>query len=215
MREVERNLRPETADQDTASHSSEEFVKKKRPELSDLESELKRVRYRARYRNVLQSTVFTLVTVAAVAILVATLWMPVLQIYGTSMTPTLSDGDIVLSHKTSHLKQGDVVAFYYNNRILVKRFIAGPGDWVDIDKEGNVFVNGKQLDEPYVSEKSLGETNIDLPYQVPEKRVFVLGDHRSVSIDSRNSSVGCVSDDQIVGALVFKVWPLKGFGLVR
>lgn len=107
------------------------------------------------------------------------------------------------------------MAFYYNNRILVKRFIAGPGDWVDIDKEGNVFVNGKQLDEPYVSEKSLGETNIDLPYQVPEKRVFVLGDHRSVSIDSRNSSVGCISDDQIVGALVFKVWPLKGFGLVR
>lgn len=193
----------------------EDSEEKRRPALSDLESELKRERYRTRYMSVVRSTVFTLITVAAVAILIATLWMPVLQIYGTSMAPTLTDGDIVVSRKTTNLKQGDVVAFYYNNRILVKRFIAGPGDWVDIDEEGNVYVNGELLNEPYISEKSKGETNIELPYQVPESRIFVMGDHRSVSIDSRNSSVGCVADEQIVGELIFKVWPLQGFGLVK
>ncbi len=204
----------ETPQQEDIQNDSE-TDKKKRPELSELESELERERYKTRYRSVFRSTVFTLVTVAAIAILVATLWMPVLQIYGTSMTPTLNDGDIVLSYKTSNLKRGDVVAFYYNNRILVKRFIAGPGDWVDMDDQGNVYVNGDLLDEPYVSDKSLGETNIELPYQVPDSRIFVLGDHRTVSIDSRNSSVGCVSNDQIVGELIFRVWPLKGFGLVK
>ena len=206
--------RKDMASEDSTDQK-EEKAHKKRPALSELESELKRERYKTRYRSVLRSTVFTLVTVAAVAILVATLWMPVLQIYGTSMSPTLEDRDIVVSRKTSNLKQGDVVAFYYNNRILVKRFIAGPGDWVDIDQEGNVYVNGEALNEPYVVEKSIGETNIDLPYQVPENKIFVMGDHRTVSVDSRNASVGCVSDDQIVGELVFKVWPLKGFGLVK
>lgn len=186
-----------------------------KPELKDLESELKRERYRTRYLSVVRSTIFTLITVAAVAILVATLWMPVLQIYGTSMAPTLTDGDIVVSRKTTNLQPGDVVAFYYNNRILVKRFIAGPGDWVDIDENGVVYVNGVMLEEKYVSEKAPGDINIELPYQVPESRIFVLGDHRSVSIDSRNSAVGCVADEQIVGQLVFKVWPMSGFGFVK
>ena len=189
--------------------------KKRRPELSDLESELKRERYRARYRRTIRSTVFTLVTVAAVAILIATLWMPVLQIYGSSMTPTLEDGDIVVSKKTTHLNYGDIVAFYYNNRLLVKRYIAGPGDWVDIDKEGRLYLNGELLDEPYVDDYDFGETNIELPYQVPESRIFVVGDHRSVSIDSRNAAVGCISNDQIVGALIFRVWPLEVFGIVK
>ena len=189
--------------------------KKQKPALSDLESELKRERYRARYRRTIRSTIFTLVTVAAVAILIATLWMPVLQIYGSSMTPTLEDGDIVVSRKTSHLKYGDIVAFYYNNRLLVKRYIAGPGDWVDIDKQGRVYLNGEMLDEPYVDEYDFGETNIELPYQVPESRIFVMGDHRSVSIDSRNGAVGCISNDQIVGALVFRVWPIEYFGIVK
>ena len=146
-----------------------------RPPLKELEGELQRERHKIRYRRVLRSTVFTLVTVAAVAILVATLWMPVLQIYGASMTPTLTDGDIVISRKVKNLKQGDIVAFYYNNRILVKRYIANAGDWVDIDEEGNVYVNGELLDEPYVFEKALGECTIELPYQVPENRIFVLG----------------------------------------
>ena len=187
----------------------------RRPELKDLESELQRERYKIRYRRVLRSTVFTLVTVAAIAILVATLWMPVLQIYGASMTPTLTDGDIVISRKVRNLKQGDIVAFYYNNRILVKRYIASAGDWVDIDEDGNVYVNGELLNEPYVYEKALGECNIELPYQVPENRIFVLGDHRSVSIDSRSSSVGCVAEDQIVGELVFCVWPFNNMGIIK
>ena len=187
----------------------------KRPPLKDLEGELQRERYKTRYRRVLRSTVFTLVTVAAVAILVATLWMPVLQIYGASMTPTLTDGDIVISRKVRNLKQGDIVAFYYNNRILVKRYIASAGDWVNIDEDGNVYVNNELLDEPYVEEKALGECNIELPYQVPENRIFVLGDHRSVSVDSRSASVGCVAEDQIVGELVFCVWPFSNLGIVK
>ena len=186
-----------------------------RPPLKELESELQRERYKIRYRRVLRSTVFTLVTVAAIAILVATLCMPVLQIYGASMTPTLTDGDIVISRKVRNLKQGDIVAFYYNNRILVKRYIANAGDWVDIDEDGNVYVNGELLNEPYVYEKALGECNIELPYQVPENRIFVLGDHRSVSIDSRSSSVGCVAEDQIVGELVCCVWPFSNLGVIR
>ena len=202
----------------TPDSTDEKNNKKKnltRPPLKDLEGELQRERYKLRYRRVLRSTVFTLVTVAAVAILVATLWMPVLQIYGASMTPTLTDGDIVISRKVKNLKQGDIVAFYYNNRILVKRYIANAGDWVDIDEEGNVYVNGELLDEPYVFEKALGECTIELPYQVPENRIFVLGDHRSVSVDSRSASVGCVAEDQIVGELVFCVWPFSNLGIVK
>lgn len=187
----------------------------KRPAISDLQGELKHERYKTRYFRVLRSTIFTLITVGAAAILVATLWMPVLQMYGTSMTPSLEDGDIVISHKSRNLQQGDIVAFYYNNRILVKRYIASAGDWVDIDEEGNVSINNVPLDESYVSEKALGECDIELPYQVPEDRIFVLGDHRSVSIDSRSKSVGCVSEDQIVGKLVFCVWPLRNFGFVK
>ena len=188
---------------------------RRRAELPELESELKRERYRTRYIYTIRSTIFTLVTVAAAAVLIATLWMPVLQIYGSSMTPTLEDGDVVVSRKTGAMEQGDVIAFYYNNRLLVKRYIAGPGDWVDMDREGRVYVNGAQLEEPYVDEYDYGETNIEFPYQVPESRIFVMGDHRSVSIDSRNSAVGCISKDQIVGALVLRVWPLKMFGLVK
>ena len=187
----------------------------KRPPLKDLEGELQRERYKTRYRRVLRSTVFTLVTVAAVAILVATLWMPVLQIYGASMTPTLTDGDIVISRKVRNLKQGDIVAFYYNNRILVKRYIASAGDWVNIDEDGNVYVNNELLDEPYVEEKALGECNIELPYQVPEGKIFVMGDNRLVSIDSRNTSIGCISEEQIVGKIVFRVWPFAQFGAVH
>ena len=144
--------------------------------------------------------------------LVATLWLPVLQIYGSSMVPTLYDGDIVVSWKSSNFSTGDVVAFYYNNRILVKRFIAGPGDWVDIDRDGTVYVNEQEIDEPYVAEKALGECDIDLPYQVPETKIFVMGDNRGVSVDSRSRSIGCVAYEDIVGRLVFRVWPLQAFG---
>lgn len=187
---------------------------KNAPDISQLEAELSRIKYRKKYGRVMKSTVFTLITVAAIAILVATLWMPVLQIYGVSMTPTLTDGDIVISVRTGELKQGDIVAFYYNNKILVKRVIAAAGDVVDIKEDGTVFVNGKELNEPYLAEKAFGECNIELPYQVPESRIFVMGDHRSVSVDSRNKSVGCVAEEQVVGKLVFRVWPFDVFGKI-
>lgn len=152
---------------------------------------------------------------AAAAILVATLWMPVLRIYGTSMVPTLEDGQIVVSVKSSSFEPGEIVAFYHGNKLLIKRFIAGPADWVDIDADGNVSVNGTVLDEPYIAEKAYGETNITLPYQVPDNRYFLMGDNRDVSVDSRNTAVGCVSDEQIVGRVVFCIWPLSQFGPVQ
>lgn len=184
------------------------------PELSQLEEELSRVKYQKRYKRVLTSTVSTLIVVAGVAVLIATLLMPVLQIYGTSMSPTLYDGDIIATIKTTEFEPGDVVAFYYNNKILVKRVIAMSGQWVDMDEDGNVYVNDVLLDEPYLVERAFGECDIKLPYQVPENRIFVMGDHRSVSVDSRSTTVGCVAEEQLVGKLVFRVWPLKDMGPV-
>ena len=182
------------------------------PSTEELEQELHRVRYRKNYASVLRSTVYTLITVSAIAVLVAVLLLPVLRIYGTSMSPALTEGDIVISLKGSSFKTGDVIAFYYNNKVLVKRVIANTGDWVDIDKEGNVYVNNVLIEEPYLTERAFGECNIDLPYQVPESRIFVMGDNRSVSVDSRNTAVGCVAEEQIVGKIVFCVWPFSHFG---
>lgn len=179
------------------------------PELEQLKNELGRERYRRRYFSVIRSTVYMLITVAAVAVLVATLWMPVLRIYGHSMSPTLDEGEIVLTWKTSQFQAGDTVAFYYNNKILVKRVIGVAGDWVDIDADGNVSVNRVPLEEPYVQELALGECNIELPYQVPDGRLFVMGDNRASSVDSRNTAVGCVAEEQLVGRIVMTVWPLS------
>ena len=184
------------------------------PSLEQIENERKRLRYRSRYGRTLKSTIAILMVVAAAAVLVATLWMPVLRIYGSSMVPTLSDGQIVVSVKTTDFRPGDIAAFYHGNKLLIKRYIAGPSDWVNIDNDGNVFINGVELDEPYLTEKAFGETNIDLPYQVPDKRYFLMGDNRDVSIDSRNTAVGCVAADQIVGKVVFRIWPLREFGPV-
>ena len=186
-----------------------------RPSVAQIEDEIRRLNYRKRYRSVLRSTIYALITVAAVAILIATLWMPVLQIYGGSMSPTLVDGNIVVSVKTSDLQPGDIVAFYYNNKILVKRVIASSGDWFNLAEDGTVFVNGKELVEPYLEEKAFGDCDIELPYQVPESRIFVMGDHRSVSVDSRNTTIGCIAEEQIVGRLVFCLWPLADFGILR
>ena len=189
--------------------------KRDMPSVKQLEAELGRVKYKSRYRTDLRSTVYTLITVAAIAILVATLWLPVLQIYGSSMTPSLQDGEIIFSVKTSDFELGDIVAFYYNNKILVKRIICGPGDWINIEEDGTVFVNDEMLDEPYVYEKSLGDCNIEMPFQVPDGRYFVMGDHRSTSVDSRNTAVGCVSQEQIVGRIMFRVWPFSRMGVVK
>ena len=186
-----------------------------RPTVEDLETELNRVRYHSRYQTVLRSTVYSLITVAAVAVLVATLWLPVLRIYGNSMTPTLQDGQIVFSVKTRNMSRGDIVAFYYNNKVLIKRVIASAGDWVDIDADGTVYVNDEELIEPYIKEKSLGDADIAFPYQVPDGKYFVLGDHRETSADSRHTTVGCIDPEQLVGKIVFCVWPMDRFGAVE
>lgn len=185
------------------------------PQTGELTQAVKRERYLHRFRMTIRSTFLSLVVVAAVAVLVAVLLLPILRIYGKSMNGTLDSGDIVVSVKSTSLETGDIVAFYYNNNILVKRVMANPGDWVDIDKEGNVYVNNNLIDEPYLEEKAYGETNIELPYQVPEGKIFVMGDNRSVSIDSRNTSIGCIAEEQIVGKIVFRVWPFMQFGAVH
>ena len=185
------------------------------PTTEQIEQERNRLRHQRRYSKTLKSTIAILVVVAALSVLVATLWMPVLRIYGASMVPTLEDGQIVVSVKSSSFESGDIVAFYQGNKLLIKRFIAGPADWVDIDADGNVSVNGTVLDEPYITEKAYGETNIELPYQVPDKRYFLMGDNRDVSVDSRNTAVGCVSDEQIVGKVIFRIWPLSKLGPVK
>ena len=185
------------------------------PTAEQIEKERARLRHKSRYSRTLRSTIAILVVVAAVAVLVATLWMPVLRIYGSSMAPTLNDGQIVISLKTTDFKTGDIAAFYYGNKLLIKRYIAGASDWVYIDENGTVSVNSIELDEPYLAEKAFGQTNIELPYQVPDKRYFLMGDNRESSVDSRNTAVGCASDDQIVGKVVFCIWPLDRFGPVR
>lgn len=187
----------------------------KYPTAEEVEKELQRVYYKERYGKTLRSTIYALITVAAIAVLTATLLLPVLQIHGTSMAPTVTDGELVISVKGSDYDKQDVVAFYYNNKILVKRVIANPGEWVDIDAYGNVTVNGERLNEPYLMDKALGECDIILPYQVPEGRVFVMGDHRSVSVDSRSSAVGCVAEEQVVGKLAIRIWPLNKIGTIE
>ena len=185
------------------------------PDTDVLTEAVKRDRYIHRFRATVRSTFLSLVVVAAAAVLVAVLLLPILKIYGRSMSATLDSGDIVVSIKGTEMQTGDIVAFYYNNNILVKRVIANSGDWVDLDEDGTVYVNNVKVDEPYLDEKAYGETNIELPYQVPEGKTFVMGDNRAVSIDSRNTSIGCISEEQIVGKIVVRVWPLYRFGAVH
>ena len=185
------------------------------PSVELLEGELKRTQYNRRYRRTLRTTIFSLLLVAAAAVIIAVLLLPVLQISGSSMENTLMDGDLVISLNNGKYKTGDVIGFYYNNVVLIKRVIATSGDWVDIAEDGTVTVNGVALDEPYVAEKAQGECNINLPYQVPQGKCFVLGDNRTASIDSRNTAVGCISNDVVVGRLLARIWPLKSFTILN
>lgn len=181
------------------------------PSLDILKKELTRERYKRRFRRILRSTVNALIVVAAIAALIATLVLPVLQIAGTSMEPSLNDGDIVVLVKTDRLHTGDLCAFYYSNKILIKRIIGVPGDVLWINEDGTVYLNGAELEEPYVSEKSLGECDTDFPYQVPENHYYMMGDHRETSIDSRSSVIGCIAEDQIIGKILFRIWPMTDF----
>lgn len=185
------------------------------PTSTEVEKEVEREQYKRRYKRTMRSTIFSLITAAAAAVLVATLWLPVLRIYGSSMEPTLEEGQIVLSVKDGNLESGDIIAFYYGNKVLLKRFIAGPGSWVEILEDGTVLVDGVILEEPYLIDKAYGVCDLEFPYQVPEGSYFVMGDQRSVSIDSRHSTVGCITEEQVVGKIVFRVWPIEVFGQVE
>lgn len=185
------------------------------PNSTEVEQELKREQYKSKYKRTLRSTVFALITASAAAVLVATLWLPVLQIFGSSMSPTLQEGEIVVSVKVEDMKPGDIVAFYYGNKVLIKRYIAGAGSWIDIQADGTVLVDGNVLEEPYLQEKHFGICDLEFPYQVPEGTYFLMGDHRETSVDSRHSSVGCISGEDIVGKIVYRVWPMEVFGTVN
>ena len=180
-----------------------------------LRRELFREKYIKHYGRTLLSTVGILLCAAATAVLLASFCLPMLQVYGSSMSPTLEEGDVLVSVKQQDFQSGDILAFYYGNKLLVKRYIAGAGDWVRIAEDGTVFVNDREIDEPYVREKMAGETDVQFPYQVPEGKIFVLGDCRSVSVDSRVSAIGCVSEEQIVGRIVFRLWPLRKVGRIH
>ena len=185
------------------------------PDSENLTRAVRREKYMHRFRLTVRSTFLSLVVVAAAAVLVAVLLLPILRIYGKSMSGTLNAGDIVVSVKSSRMETGDIVAFYYNNNILVKRVIGHQSDMIDMDNDGTVYVNGVEQEEPYLNERAYGETNIELPYQVPAGKIFVMGDNRATSIDSRNTSIGCVAEEQVVGKIVFRIWPLADFGPVH
>lgn len=185
------------------------------PTSQEVEQELKRENYKHRYRKTLKSTIFALITAAAAAVLVATLLLPVLQIYGSSMSPTLEEKQIVVSVKDKELEAGDIVAFYYGSKVLIKRYIAGPGDWVDVLEDGTILVNGDLLDEPYIENKHYGVSDLEYPYQVPEGTYFLVGDQRETSVDSRHSTVGCVSREDIIGKIIFRAWPFDVVGTLK
>lgn len=191
---------------------TEEKLAERYPTAEQLETEIRRRRYRRGYVRLLYNTFASLIVVAAAAVLISTLFLPVLRVTGSSMMPTLQNDELIVCRKRSDFKSGDIVAFYYNNKILLKRVIGVSGDIIDIDTDGTVYVNGEELEEPYLNEKALGECDIELPYQVPDERIFVMGDHRATSVDSRSTAVGCIAEEAVVGRVMFRIWPFSEIG---
>ena len=184
------------------------------PSLAEIQRERKRIRRGTYYRQALQSTISVLIVVAAIAVLIATLFLPILQISGDSMSPTLEHDDIVVLLKTKDFDRGDLIGFYYQGKILLKRVIALPEDIVVIDGEGNVYINEELLEEPYITDKGLSDCDLEFPYKVPGTGYFVMGDRRSNSVDSRNSIVGAIAQEDIIGKVSVRVWPLSKIGFV-
>lgn len=194
------------------------FLRRKKkvilPALDQVVQERRRLKRNKLFVRSMMSTLSVLIVVAAVAVLVSSLFLSLLQVSGSSMEPTLYDGQVILLLKTRNFETGQLVGLYHEGKILLKRVIGGTGDYISIDADGNVTVNGELLDEPYVTEKSLGECDIRFPYQVPDGAYFVMGDHRSTSIDSRSSVVGSIRYEQIIGRAIVRVWPLEEFEFI-
>lgn len=193
----------------------EQEMRRDLPTAEQLDARLKKIRYRKKFRKTMFDTIGSLLVVAAIAVLVSMLFLPVLRVTGTSMTPTMQNDELVICSKRSNFECGDIIAFYYNNKILLKRVIGVSGDWIDIKEDGTVYVNGEELIEPYVEQKALGECDLEFPYQVPDNRIFVMGDHRETSIDSRSTTVGCIADEYIIGKVFFRLWPWESIGIIK
>ncbi|WP_288887300.1 signal peptidase I [uncultured Eubacterium sp.] len=185
------------------------------PTALQIEDEISRLKNRRDYIHILFNTIASLIVVAAIAVLISSFLLPVLRVTGTSMTPTLTNGTVVVCKRTTSLKRGDIVAFYYNNKVLLKRVIGLPGDYIEVRTDGTVLVNNEAIDEPYIDSPSYGENDLTYPYQVPEDRYFVMGDHRSTSVDSRSKTIGCVSEEEVLGKVKMAIWPIDKFKILK